>query len=49
MWMMPLHLHVNQKSDYIYISVVYFGYMYLGQKKKSLVSSYVANIFRVGI
>ena len=19
MWMMPLHLHVNQKSDYIYI------------------------------
>ena len=23
MWMMPLHLHVNQKSDYIYIIYIY--------------------------
>ena len=25
MWMMPLHLHVNQKSDYIIYTVLYYS------------------------
>ena len=27
MWMMPLHLHVNQKSDYDYDDLLYEGHL----------------------